>query len=109
MLGVLESGVSYHHPVICFINDTVPEVNLDQRSRPKFYYCEPYLNSFSETTKWLEHENIPEYSECYFNKCTDYIKQEINEHFLVDENASKKSKRTILFNPWTTPGIIVFC
>ena len=26
---------------------------------------------------------------------------------MVDENASKKSKRTILFNPWITPGIIV--
>ena len=74
----------------------MPEVNLDHRSKPKFDYCETNLNRFSETIKWLEHENIPEYSECNFNKFTDYIKQDINEHFLVDENASKKSIRTIL-------------
>ena len=30
--------------VICFIDDTVLEVNLDQRSRPKFDYCEANLN-----------------------------------------------------------------
>ena len=36
MSGVLESGVLHHHPVRCFIDDTVPEVNLDQRSEPKF-------------------------------------------------------------------------
>ena len=81
----------------------MPEVNLDQRSEPKFDYCETNLNRFSETIKWLEHE----YSECNFNQFTDYIKQEINEPFLVDENDSKKSKRTILFNPWITPAIIV--
>ena len=51
MSGVLECGVSHHHPVICFIDDTVAEVNLDQRSEPKFDYCETNLNRFSETIK----------------------------------------------------------
>ena len=27
---------------------------------------------------------------------------------MVNENVPKKSKRTILFNPWITPGIIVY-
>ena len=58
MSGVLESGVSQHHPFICFIDDTVPEVNFDQRSEPKFDYCETNLNRFSEKIKWLEHENM---------------------------------------------------
>ena len=38
MSGFLESGVSHHHSVICFIDDTVPEVNLDQQAEPKFDY-----------------------------------------------------------------------
>ena len=42
-----------------------------------------------------------------FNKFTEYNKQEINENFLVDENVSGNSKRTILFIPQISPGIIV--
>ena len=78
---------------------TLPAVNLDQHSKPKFDYCETNLNRFSETIKWLEHKKIPEYFKYNFNKFPDYIKEEINEHFLVHENASKKFKKTILFNP----------
>ena len=47
MAGVLESGVSHHHPIICFIDDDVPGIDTIFNSGPRYDYCESNLNSFT--------------------------------------------------------------
>ena len=105
MAGVLESGVSHHHPIICFFDESVPEVDKTINSRPKYDYCESNLNSFNEIMKNLEYTNI-QYNEPNFDLFVTDIKQKIDETFLVDDSVVKRSKRSILCNPWITPGII---
>ena len=46
------------------------------------------------------------YSEDNFRIFAEDIKLRIDENFLVDPDSFARSKRTILFNPWITPGLI---
>ena len=104
MAGVLESGVSHHHPIICFIDDNLPEVKIAD-NKPKYDYCESNLNRFSDIMQNYVNANI-EYNEQNFNIFVNDIKQKIDETFLIDESVVKTSKRSLLCNPWITPGII---
>ena len=49
-----------------------------------------------------------EYSEPNVNIFVNYIKQTIDEILLIDENVAKKSKRSLLCNPWIILGIISY-
>ena len=47
-----------------------------------------------------------EYTKEGFNFFVGYVKDKINDNFLMDDSTSTKSKRNALANPWITPGII---
>ena len=105
MAGVLEGGVSHHHPVICFIDDNMPKIDKNSNFTPKYDYCESNMTTFIEYVQEIEHKHIT-YSLENFDDFVNDIKQKVDEHFLVDETSAKTSKRTLLSNPWITPGII---
>ena len=105
MAGVFEGGVSHHHPIVCFFDDNLPKVDKNSEFIPKYDYCESNINSFNEYAHEIEHTHIT-YTLENFDVFVSDIKQKVDEHFLVDEKSAKKSKRTLLLNPWITPGII---
>ena len=88
-----------------FFNDEIPKDDKSSEVGPKYDYCESNINSFNESMQKLEGSAIL-YTEENFDIFVKDIKQKIDEHFLIDVNTSKKSKRTFFFNPWITPGII---
>ena len=63
------------------------------------------MNSFTESMQEIEQVNI-KYTLENFNIFVNDVKQKVNDHFLINEKDVKKSKRTLLSNPWITPGLI---
>ena len=105
MAGVFENGVSHHHPVVCFVDDEIPEKNKTVSLGPKYDFSESNHHFFNEAMQKLSY-NCMDYSEENFHIFTEDIKLRIDENFLTDSEITNKSKRTLLFNPWITPGII---
>ena len=106
MAGVFESGVSHHHPIICFIDDNLPKVSNDLNFGSKYDFCEDNFYFFDQAMQRIEN-TVMDYTDNNFRVFAEDIKLRIDENFLVDPNSFAKSRRTILFNPWITPGIIV--
>ena len=46
--GILESKVSHHSPIFCFLNDFTPPKNEEEIKYPKYDYCESKVNDFLE-------------------------------------------------------------
>ena len=106
MAGVFESGVSHHHPVVCFIDDNLPKEKDMSNFCPKYDFSENNLYFFDQAMQKLRNTEM-DYNEENFRIFAEDIKLRIDENFLVDENCATRSKRSLLFNPWITPGIIV--
>ena len=105
MAGVFEDGVSHHHPIVSFIDDDVPRENKSLNLGPKYDFCESNQHFFEEAMIKLECTKM-DYTEENFCVYTEDIKQRIDENFLTDPISTNRSKRSVLFNPWITPGII---
>ena len=105
MTGVFESGISHHHPIVCFIDDNLPKVSSDLSAGPKYDFCEDNFHFFDQAMQVIENTDM-DYTEDNFHIFAEDIKLRIDENFLIDPNSFARSKRTILFNPWITPGII---
>ena len=67
MAGVFESGVSHHHPIVCFIDGNIPIQDKNSNFVPKYDYCESNLNSFNESMQELCNINMI-YSEQNFER-----------------------------------------
>ena len=105
MAGVFESGVSHHHPIMCFIDEAIPSGNKITKSGPKYDFSESNHHFFNESMQKLSNTGM-DYTEANFNVFVEDIKQRIDENFLMDQAQACKSKRSLLFNPWITLGII---
>ena len=73
---------------------------------PKYGFCENNLYFFDQAMQKLRNTEM-DYNEDNFRIFAEDIKLRIDENFLVDENCATRSKRSLLFNPWITPGIVV--
>ena len=104
--GLFEDGVSHHFPIFCFLDWDTPQNSKKPDRFPKYDYCESNINKFLDGIDSLRTNEYDEYTEENFNIFADFIKEKIEENFLVDEESFKKSRRNILVNPWITPGII---
>ena len=105
MSGVFEDGVSHHHPIVSFFDDVMPKNNKNSNLGPKYDFCESNQQFFNEAMLELSKTEM-DYTEDNFNVFAEDIKLRIDENFLTDPSNVQKSKRTLLFNPWITPGII---
>ena len=103
--GVLDGGVSHHHPIFCLIEGEVPQTDNSVHKPPKYDYCESNFNNFQDQLSKIMLENI-QYTEQSFENFVKVIKDKIDENFLVNDDMVSKSKRNLLMNPWITPGII---
>ena len=105
MAGVFENGVSHHHPTVSFIDDIMPKEQGSINVGPKYDFCESNQNYFEQAMLKLETMKM-DYTEENFCVFAEDIKQRIDENFLADPTTINRSKRSLLFNPWITPGII---
>ena len=106
--GVLNSAVTYHHPIFNIFEVNSKSTQKNEIKYPKYDFRESHTDKFIEDIR-LEISNIGpnyEYNELNFNKFSELLHNKIDEHFLVDEGKFKKSKRNRLLNPWITNGII---
>ena len=104
--GNLESKVSHHSPIFCFMNHFLPLENDDQVKIPKYDYCESKVDEFlSKIDDSVFLKNCI-YDTENFLKFIDTLKNDIELCFKVDEQEFKKSRRNFYVNPWITPGII---
>ena len=44
--GILESKISHHNPIFCFISCNIKESQNDTKPKPKYDYCESNIESF---------------------------------------------------------------
>ena len=105
--GVFESGVSHHHPIFCFIKDETPKIENSSNRDPKYDYCESNMNKFECDMEQMHQTNANlDYTEANFIAYVNEIKLKIENIFLIKSESKSTSKRTILCNPWITPGVI---
>ena len=105
--GVFESGVSHHHPIFCFIKDETPKIENSSNRDPKYDYCESNMNKFECDMEHMHQTNANlDYTEANFIAYVNEIKLKIEDIFLIKSESKSTSKRTILCNPWITPGVI---
>ena len=103
--GVFKTGVSHHHPVFCFFEDVVPKIEIVTTTKPKNDYCESNLGAFELNMRELAIAGN-EYSQSNFDIFVNAIKTKIDNNFRTESDSTKTSSRTMLANPWITPGII---
>ena len=105
--GVFESGVSHHRPIFCFIKDETPKIENSSNRDPKYDYCESNMNKFECDMEQMHQTNANlDYTEANFIAYVNEIKLKIENIFLIKSESKSTSKRTILCNPWITPGVI---
>ena len=103
--GLFEEAVSHHKPIFCLLEYDKPQVDEEVSGGPKYDYCDDNIASFLKDMDTLSNMNL-EYTKEGFNFLVGYVKDKINDNFLMDDSTSTKSKRNALSNPWITPGII---
>ena len=103
--GVFESGISHHHPIFCFFDDTIPKKENIAKSTMQYDYCESNMVEFDKEIDNLARETF-HCSETGFEEYVGRFKSTIEKSFKIESNKTTTSRRSILFNPWITPGII---
>ncbi len=107
--GILESTVSHHSPIFCFIS-CEPKENKNTSSKiPKYDYCEENMNSFlNDIYDEIYHKDPKNYiyNEENFETFLEVLHEKICLNFVVDSSTAVQSKRNRLMNPWITSGII---
>ena len=106
--GALDTKVSHHSPIFCFMNICTPIKKHEQNKCPKYDYCESRVNEFLEKIddSMFFRDSSSTYDTDSFIKFIDSLKGEIEISFRVDEQDFKSSRRNFYVNPWITPGII---
>ena len=104
--GILESKVSHHSPIFCFISCRAKENDKEAKATPKYDYCESNMESFLEDIKNEVYETSFVYNEENFAQFTKIVHEKIEANFKTDESVGLRSKRNRLMNPWITSAII---
>ena len=103
--GILDHKISHHSPIFCFMNYSLLQTAEDVKC-PKYDYSASKIDDFIRKINEKTSYNIKYFDTKNFEKFIDYLKNEIELSFRVDEKEFKKSKRNVYVNPWITPGII---
>ena len=104
--GILESKISHHNPIFCFISCNIKESQNDTKPKPKYDYCESNIESFlSDIGRDIYQSNFS-YDEKGFEKFVETVHEKIELNFKVDSTAGFQSKRNRLMNPWITSALI---
>ena len=105
-VGILQDCVSHHRPIFCMININKPNHKYETtHAMPKFDFCQDNIDKFQKDIVTLSNMHH-DYTKTRFNFFIGYIKDKINENFLIKDPETETSKRNVLVNPWITPGII---
>ena len=102
---IIESKVSHHSPVFCFLNYENASGEEAVSKCPKYDYCETNMNNFLSKFIIYLSEKYDPYNETTFIKFVKQFKECFDECFRVEEHNFKKSRRNFYVNPWATPGI----
>ncbi len=108
--GTLESAVSHHSPIVCFISCESEGNKVNASKFPKYDYCEENMNSFLNDIYEEIYLKDPEnyiYNEENFKKFLEVLHEKIRLNFVIESSTVVKSKRNRLMNPWITSGIIL--
>ena len=103
--GVLESGVSHHLPIFCFIDNAIPKNHDVENYAPKYDYCESNLNAFDGVMEEYG-QSIFDYTELGFATFVGEIMAKIEDNFRVKSKSKIFSKIKFVFNPWITSGVV---
>ena len=103
--GILETRVSHHSPVFCYLNYNNSSDEETVTKCPKYDYCETNMNNFLSKLQILQDERYDAYDEATFVKFVEQFKNYCDECFKVEKDNFKKSRRNFYVNPWITPGI----
>ena len=82
--GILESKISHHNPIFCFISCNIKESQNDTKPKPKYDYCESNIESFlSDIGRDIYQSNFS-YDEKGFEKFVETVHEKIELNFKVD-------------------------
>ena len=94
--GILQDCVSHHRPIFCMINIDKPNHKYDTtHDMPKFDFCQDNIDKFQKDIVTLSNMHH-DYTKTRFNFFIGYIKEKINENFLIKDPETKTSKRNAL-------------
>ena len=103
--GIIESKISHHLPMFCFLNYYNPSDDKAITKCPRYDYCDTNAKNFISKLNTSLSEEFNVYSEATFIKFIERFKKYSDECFKVEEHCFKKSRRNYYVNPWVTPGI----
>ena len=103
--GVLDSKISHHNPIFCFLNCEVLSSNNSSTVLPKYDYCQTNIDNFLNDINLSIYRHEFVYSEHAFAHFNNLINTKIDENFKIDERL-KRTKRNRFVNPWITNKII---
>ena len=99
--GIIESKISHHLPVFCFLNYHNPSDDEVITKCPRYDYCETNMNNFISKLNTSLSEQFSIYNEATFIKFIEQFKKYSDECFKnVEEHCFKKSRRNYYVNPW---------
>ena len=105
--GILESKVSHHSPIFCFMDYSIPVQNEENnKCPPKYDYCQSNIDDFIQKIDDSYFSTEIKYDTGGFVDFINHLKGDIESSFRVDEQKFKSSRRNFYVNPWITPGII---
>ena len=91
--GILETKVSHHSPVFCYLNYNNSSDEETVTKCPKYDYCETNMNNFLSKLKILQDEQYDAYDEATFVKFVEQFRNYCDECFKVEKHNFKKSRR----------------
>ena len=103
--GVLDSKISHHNPIFCFVECSLILNETGSFTLPKYDYCESNFDKFLNDVKSSISEQRFSYDEKSFSGFNNLLNTKIEENFKTDEKL-KKTKRNRFVNPWITNSII---